>query len=149
MQSNAERFGRHPEQTSCLDRFETEHVDHHERLPIANTERPQGAREIDPLVGVIGHVGWQIWIELRPSFEDPGTRGFEEHATGDPEEPCLDRGITSEAKRRRAGPNERFLGELLGIVSVPDQTEEVGEDGLLVGPEHILKLQPTLDGLSR
>jgi hypothetical protein len=68
---------------------------------------------------------------------------------GRSEQPGLDRGVTSESDGGGARPDEGFLRELLGVLPVPDDPEEVCEDGLLMGPEDILKLQRTLDGRSR
>ena len=147
MEPDPERLGGDTDDRRGFVWLEPEDVDDHERLAIGDTERGERSLEVDAHVGAVTsrrHVRQRLG-----ALEEPCSGRFEEHATRDPEQPGLDGGVASEPERCGTGADEGLLRELLRVLRVPDDPEEVREDGLLMGPEDILKLQRTLDGRSR
>jgi hypothetical protein len=147
MESNPERLWRYLQHAGNLDRFESKHVDHHERLPVDESQCGQGPLQIDAILGGVFMRRHDRVIRQRgETFEEPSARRLEQHTARDPEQPRGDLGVTSEPDGSAAGTNEGFLREFLGIVPVAHKPKEVREHGLLMGPEDIFKLH---FGLSR
>jgi len=140
MQPHPERVRIEAHELGRLNGREPEEVDQHEGFTVMQRELPERPLEVDPLVVIaLGRRGIRL---LKPpgSLEEPVPASLQEYPTGDPEEPMADRPVTAVPKGGSAGTEERLLGELLRVVAVPNDPQEVGEDGALVLAEDIFKL---------